>query len=172
MTILLRTFLYSLVVLVLAACGGSGSSSSGGGAGSFAGTYTGLANLTISGGGASERVIGSLEFLIRSDGSVVSDPGTDFSGQGSVQGNRLILNLAASSFNEPGLSCMGSFRLEGTISGNTITGTIRGSSITCNRVRFTVTGTFNVRKVAQSRRAWDGQALQAVQSILGQHAVQ
>ncbi len=158
------------MVFALAACGGGSggsSSSGGGGVGSFAGSYLGTANVTVAGGGGSERVVGSIEFIIRPDGTVVSDPGTDFSGNGSVQGDRFVLNIAASSFNEPGVSCLGSFRIEGTISGNRITGTIRGSSISCNGVSFTVTGSFTATRTAQSRRAFDGQALQAVGSLIG-----
>lgn len=81
-----------------------------------------------------------------------------------------MLNIAASSFNEPAVSCVGSSLIEGTISGNRIASTIRGSSISCNGVTFTLTGSFTATRTAQSRRAFDGQALQAVGSIIGRTA--
>lgn len=163
----LRVLFISFFAFILGACGGSGSSSSGGG-GSFAGSYTGIATITITGGGASTTITGSLDIVIRPDGSVVTDPGTDFSGFGSVSGSTVIVNISASAFNEPGLSCLGSFRIEGTVAGNRITGTISGSSITCNGIPFIVSGTFNVVRVGSSRAVLDGRAMSVIGSTLRQ----
>lgn len=169
MKLTLRIFLASFVSLVLAACGGSGSSSSGGG-GSFAGSYSGTATITITGGGASSTVTGAFVIVINPDGSVVTDPGTDFSGFGTLTGSTVIVNISASTFNEPGLSCLGSFRFEGTIAGNRITGTISGSSITCNGIPFTVTGSFNVVRVGSSRAVLDGRVMSGIGSALRQRS--
>lgn len=148
------------LVSLLAACGGSGGSSSGGGSSTtVAGSYSGTVRATVSGGGMSIPTVGSIDLMIHEDGTVISDPGTQFPGRGSVSGNRLALNVGANSFNEPGLSCRGSIRLEGTISGDRISGTVSGVAISCNGVPIGVSGSFNASRVAQARQAADRRSL-------------
>ena len=137
-----------ILVSYLTACGG-GSSSSGGGT-SFAGTYSGTWNATLSAGGTSQSGTGIITIVVNPDGTVVIDPETSIPGTGSVNGNSFTGGWDASSFNTPGLTCSGSLSLSGTISGNTVTGTIGPSQFICNGVQFTARGTFTASKTAKA----------------------
>jgi hypothetical protein len=148
--------------LLLVACGGSGSSSSGGGGGSHAGTYRGISNMTISAPGASETDVTSVEFLIQADGTVIMDPGDEFEVRGRMIGSRLLVDVPGTIFNEPGFACGGSFRVDGKVRGDRIEGTISTTILECNKVRFTVTGTFNANRVVQARATIGGGAIRGI----------
>lgn len=160
----------TLAVLLLAACGGGSSSGGGGGASvadtggatgsnpgntssggtpSYAGSYGGFATSTMSAPGMSpQTVTGTILFVIDAQGNVTSDPGTDFSGTGTLNGNSFTVSIPASFANQPGVNCTGSVVLQGTISGNKINGTVSQSGFTCNGVPFELTGTFSVMRTA------------------------
>ena len=147
---LIPLLIFAGFAVTLSACGGGGPSSGGGGAVSFAGTYTGSFEITLTSNesGVAVSVPGTTTIVINPDGTAVIDPGTPGEFSGTLSGNTLTANLPASELNEPGLSCTGTITQTGTGSGNTFTGTINGS-ITCNDVPFTVTGTFTVSKTAK-----------------------
>lgn len=138
------------LVASLAACGG-GSDSGGGGGGSnpFAGTYNGIGTLTLSAPGvAPQTATGTIQFVIDPQGNVTSDPGTDFSGTGKLNGNTFVIVLGPEQLQPDGMSCAGTVSLTGTVDGNTITGQFSSTGFTCNGVPITWTGTFSATRAA------------------------
>lgn len=136
-----------ILVSFLTSCGGGGSSSGGGA--SFAGTYTGTWNATLSAGGTSQTGTGTITIVVNPDGSFVIDPATPIPGTGTISGNSFTGSWDASAFNTPGITCSGSVAVAGTFSGNTMNGTIGPSPFTCNGVPFTIQGTFTASKTAK-----------------------
>lgn len=135
-----RLFYFIVPMLLLAGCGGG----SDGGGPSFVGTYIGTGEFTLSGAGQtiSQDNLG-IQFDISPDGVVrVSDPGQPPYAEGPLTGNTFIIIAAGSVLNTPGVSCTGTFTFNGTISGNTMTGTVSSNNLTCNGIPFTVTGSF------------------------------
>lgn len=139
----------------LVACGGG--SSGGGGNNIIPGTYQGTGDITISGNGQSITFSGSLEFTITEDNRITfGDPGQPAIGTGSIDGNQFTVNVPASFANEPGLTCVGTLVVTGTIDGATITGSITSSGVNCNGVPITMTGTFSATLVARASATIDG----------------
>ncbi len=115
-------------------------------------TLRGNAQATLTVRGASQRVSGNITFVVDEDGTVVSDPGSRYTGHGMVTGNRMVLHLGANYINAPGITCRGSFRLAGTISRDRLAGVIMDNEASCNGVPIKVDGGFNTRRVVQARR--------------------
>lgn len=135
-----------LSVVSLTACGG-GSDSGGGGGAQFAGTYNGMATVTLTTPGvAPQTITGTIQFRIGPDGTVTSDPNTDFSGTGTLNGNTFVVNLGPQQLTPEGMSCVGSVTLSGKVDGNTITGTFSSAGFSCNGVPFTWNGTFSAMR--------------------------
>ncbi len=178
-----------LLTVALVACGGGSSSGSGGrtgetgevggdaagGGGSpanaFAGTYNGFATATLSAKGVPpEHISGSIQIVIDDKGNVTSDPGISQSGTGKLKGNAFTVTVPGARFNEPGVKCQGSMLIKGTISGNTITGTLAGNGLTCNGVLIQVSGTYSATRAAAgaaSRSPAGGTVMNAVQQSMG-----
>lgn len=148
-----KSFVHSfglmLFISILAACGGGGSDSGGGGA-SFAGTYSGTWNATMAGAGQSRSGTGVIVIVINPDNTVVIDPNTPVPGAGNITGNTISAGWAGSSFNTPGITCSGGVTIGGPVSGESITGTIGPSTLTCNGVAFSIQGTFTAAKTAKT----------------------
>ena len=139
-----------IIPVLLIGCGGGGSSSGGGGGtpASFAGTYNGFSTATISAPGlAPDTITGTIQIVIDAQGNVTSDPNTAFSGTGTLNGSAVTVTVPAATFNQPGVACAGVIVITGTISGNTITGTISARGLTCNGIPFQINGTFEVTRL-------------------------
>ena len=136
------------LAVFLTACGG-GDTSSGGGA-SFAGTYSGPWRVTVRGGGGSFTGTGTIVVVINPNNSVVLDPNTPVPGRGTISGNMITASYPGAFANSPGITCTGAVAVRGTVSGNTISGTIGPSTITCNGIPFTIQGTFTATKTAKA----------------------
>ena len=160
----------TIVVLsfLLTACGGGSSGGGGGAPASFAGMYGGIATITLSAPGmAPETIRGSIRFEIDGQGNITSDPGTDFSGTGTLNGNRFTVAVPGSSLNQPGLRCTGAFVFTGSISGNTIDGSISVSGFVCNGVPIQVSGTFQAARLpAQGRQPIGGSLMESVRGAI------
>jgi hypothetical protein len=137
-----------LIGLLLAGCGGGGKTSSGAGGASDnpAGAYSGNMTANISIGANKTTTGGLIDIVIHEDGSVVSDPGTYFQGNGRLTGNQVVIDVPNSSLSEPGLACAGTIRLTGTWQGNQIAGQVQGINLSCNGVPIFMTGTFLVTR--------------------------
>lgn len=146
---IINSFGYISFIIILSACGGGGSDSGGGGA-SFAGTYSGTWNATMSGAGQSRSGTGVIVIVINPDSTVVIDPSTPVPGAGNITGNKISAGWAGSSFNTPGIKCSGGVTIGGPVSGESITGTIGPSTLTCNGVAFSIQGTFTAAKTAKT----------------------
>lgn len=186
-------FLYSCLLatlLLLGACGGgsssgggdsegvtesatdaSGSSDTGGTSGSaLAGTYVGPATGTVSGGGLSETATDTVQITISEDNTIAfGEPGQPPIGTAVVNsdGESFTISVPGSYFNEPGFQCSGKLSVAGTVKGDTITGSISSSGVTCNGIPITITGNFNLEKVAagsQSRAS--GGLMQSLRSTV------
>lgn len=178
-----------VLAAVLAACGGGSSSGggtsetgevagdaagsgSGGGTGNaFAGTYNGFAKATLSAKGLPpENISGTIQIVIDDKGNVTSDPGISESGTGKLKGNSFTATVPGNRFNQPGVTCSGSMLVKGTISGNTIIGTLSGNALTCNGILIQVQGTYSATRVAAgaaSRSAAGGTVMEAVRGSMG-----
>ena len=96
----------------------------------FAGTYDGLATITLSARGVPpETISGTIQFVIDARGNVTSDPASSASGSGRLKGNSFTVTVPGARFNQPGLRCSGALLMNGTVSGNTITGTFAASGL-------------------------------------------
>lgn len=184
-------FLHSCLLatfLLLGACGGGsssgggesegatesasdagGTSDTGGTSGSgIAGTYVGPATATVSGGGLSETVTDTVQITISKDNTIAfGEPGQPPVATAVVNsdGDSFSISVPASYFNESGLECGGKLSVTGTVKGNAITGSISSSGVTCNGIPITITGSFNLEKVAagsQSRAS--GGLMQSLRS--------
>lgn len=139
----------SLVAMIVSACGGG--SSGGAGGAHLAGTYNGLATVTLSAPGVpSETDTGTIQIVVDAEGNVTTDPGTSFAGTGTLDGNKFTTTVPARFLNEPGLTCTGAIIINGTISGDTMTGTFSSSGLTCNGIAIQLTGTFEANRAAAS----------------------
>lgn len=164
------------VLLLLGGCGGG--SSSGGGetnggddSGSdIAGTYVGTGTATASGGGFSETVTGPIQITISSDNKVAfGEPGEPPVGTTTLNasGDGFSMSIPASFFNQSGIECTGTLNVTGSVSGNSITGDIAGSGVTCNGIPFTITGSFDLEKTqAGSQSRGSAGLLEGLRSIL------
>ena len=139
-------------VVAVTGCGGGGSSSGGGGGAQFAGTYQGTYQMTMTGGGRSTSGSGPIVIVIQPDNKVIRDPGSDNS-LGILTGNSFSINNRGSSLNRPGVSCSGTFSLNGTVQGTQITGTLSSTNLRCNGMPLTITGSCNLQKVPTAARA-------------------
>ncbi len=134
-----------MVALAMAACGG-GSSSSGGGI-HFAGDYNGIATITLSAPGLPpETLSGPIRIVVDRRGNVTSDPGTSAPGAGKLNGNSFTATVPGERFNEPGFTCNGSILIKGTLSGDSVTGTISENALTCNGIPIQVNGTYSATR--------------------------
>lgn len=143
------------LTLVLAGCGGGGSSSGGGTAAGVgvAGTYGGQGTITLSGGGVSVTQPGSVTITISPTGSVMVDTGDPSTGSGSLAGDSFTANQPLAPIGTSiGLSCTGDVLWNGTVSGNTITGTISSSGASCNGLAMDISGSFSATKVGKAPR--------------------
>ena len=160
----------TIVVLsfLLTACGGGSSGGGGGAPASFAGMYGGIATITMSAPGATPQTIrGTIQFEIDGQGNITSDPGTDFSGTGTLNGNRFTVTVPASSLNEPGLRCTGAIVFTGSISGDSMNGSISVSGFVCNGVPIQVSGTFQAARLpAQGRQPIGGSLMESVRGAI------
>lgn len=169
-----------LLAAILAACGGGNepgevAGDSAGGDGSpgnpFAGTYNGFATATLSAKGLPpENISGTIQFVIDNKGNVTSDPGIPQSGTGKLKGNSFTVTVPGARFNEPGIVCQGSMLIKGTISGNTITGTLAGNGLACNGVLIQVEGTYSATRAAAgaaARSPAGGSVMEAVRESMG-----
>lgn len=135
--------------LTLGACGGGSSSGGAGGSESFAGTYNGIATATLSAPGLPpDTFSGSIQVVIDAQGNVTSDPDTFAPGTGKLDGNMFTVTVPGSSFNRDGVSCTGAILIDGTISGDTINGTLKGSGFACNGIPISMTGTYSAARAA------------------------
>ena len=133
----------------LSACGG-GDTSSGGGA-SVTGTYSGPWNATLTGAGSMTALgPGVIVVVINPNNTVVLDPNTPFPGRGTLSGDKITANYNAAFANTSGFTCAGMIAVAGTVSGNTIKGTIGPSTFRCNGIPFTVRGTYTATKTAKA----------------------
>jgi hypothetical protein len=130
------------LALLLTACGGGGGSGSSSTASStlMPGTYRGTASFTVSGGGNSVTQSAPVVITL-SPNNTVSE--ISFPGSAQVVGNSFTLPVSASVLNGPGLSCpQGTLAIDGTFSGNTVSGTLSSSGVVCNGLPVTVTGNY------------------------------
>lgn len=166
MTRLLTFISVFVFALVLNACGGG--SSDGGAGGSFAGTYNGVTTLTVSGAGVSETTSGTIQIVIDGQGNVtVVDPETDTSVTGTLDGNQFTVAIPGPFLNEPGFTCSGTINVSGTVSGDTITGMISSSGLTCNGVPIQATGPFEAaRAPARAARPVGVTMMKSLQNAL------
>jgi len=142
----LRRLAVVALTVSLVACGGG--SSSGGGGATLAGTYNGMATVTLSSPGLpTQTVSGTIQFVVDAQGKVTSDPGTSAPGTGTLNGNSFTVTVPAAAFNQPGMTCAGSLRLSGTIANNTMTGTFAQNGFSCNGVAINVTGSFTATRL-------------------------
>jgi len=136
-----------ITMLLIIGCGGG--SSTGGGSGSdepsLVGVYVGAASINLLGPGTTklEEEL-AIQFVIAANGPVtVSKPGGSPYAEGPLSGSSFVIIANASALNEPGfLECVGSFTLNGMVSGNTIAGTMSSGTMFCNNFPFTLTGSF------------------------------
>lgn len=186
-------FVYSCLLatfLLLGACGGGsssgggdsegvtesasdagGSSDAGGTSGSgIAGTYVGPATVTASGGGLSETATDTVQITISKDNTIAfGEPGQPPVGTAVVKsdGESFSINVPGSYFNEPGFQCDGKLSVAGTAKGDTVTGSISSSGLTCNGIPITITGNFNLEKVAAgSQSRVSGGLMQSLRSTV------
>lgn len=157
------------LALTLGGCGGGSSSSGGGGGGgggSFAGTYNGIATATLSAPGLPpDTFSGSIQVVIDDQGNVTSDPDTFAPGTGKLNGNTFTVTVPGSSFNQDGVSCSGAILVDGTISGDTINGTLKGSGLTCNGVSFSLNGTYSAARAAPGAQQRASSGLSVMESL-------
>ena len=146
----MKQIILLISTLALTACGG-GSSNSGGGGGtpaSFAGTYNGFATVTLSAPGLSPAPSsGTIQIVIDAQGNVTSDPGTEFSGTGTLSGSTFTVTVPAAAFSQPGVTCTGAVMIAGTVSGATITSAISANGLVCNGISFQITGSYEAARV-------------------------
>lgn len=129
---------------------GSPAPSSGGTAGNrFAGTYNGFATVTLSAPGVpAETITGTIQIVVDAQGNVVSDPGSGASGTGRLNGNSFTVTVPGARFNQAGVACGGSMLVRGTISGDTIDGTIAGDKLVCNGIPIQMNGNYSAVRAA------------------------
>ena len=104
----------------------------------------------MTGAGQSQSGTGIIVLVVNPDNTVVIDPNTPVPGSGNIDGNTIAAGWAGSSFNTPGITCSGGVTITGSVSGESITGTIGPSTLTCNGVKFSIRGTFNAAKTAKA----------------------
>ena len=110
----------------------------------IAGTYSGTMRYTIiTSPGSSVSGSDRIEIRVNEDRTIVVNPGTTYPGSGTISGNIVKIFYPAQNFNlPPQVSCSGTVKGEGTLSGNKITGTLGPSAFTCNGNVLSLTGTF------------------------------
>lgn len=141
---------FSVSIAMMSACGG-GSSSSGVGksaAGVAAGRYAGFGDVTfVAPGVAPLRSQIVIIVVINPDNTVILDPETPIPGTGTITGNIITAAYPATIANSPGISCTGLFAVNGILTAGTITGNIGPSTVYCNGIPITASGTYTVSRV-------------------------
>ena len=136
------------LVTLLAACGG-GDSSSGGGQ-DFSGTYPGAGTGTVTVGGGTFPFGGSFVIVIAPNGTVSYREMGMTLGTGTMLGNKFLVDIPASTLNQPGLSCTGLLKVEGEVVGTQIKVTFSSKTVRCNGAAVTITGTGTATKNAKA----------------------
>ena len=152
----LLTFLF---VFGLTACGGGGGSSSGGPSYSD-GTYTGTATTTLTVGGLSSTITGTVIFTV-SGTTITADPTNVGTGSGTISGGAFSIVISAVE-----IGCTsGTYTFSGTINGTAITGGIVTSSgMICGGFASAIDGTWSAS--FSSARAGNG-FLEAAKEAIG-----
>lgn len=165
----MKQFIILFFTLALTACGGGSSSSGGGGTpASYAGTYNGFATVTLSAPGLSPQTsTGTIQIVIDAEGNVTSDPNTEFSGTGTLSGDTFTVAVPAAAFNQPGMTCTGAVMINGTVSGETIRGTITTNGLTCNGMPFQINGTYEAMRVPAAAKAAHPTGVSVMESLRG-----
>ena len=140
--------LFACLLFATHGCGGGGNNGGvvgGGGGGSSpnAGIYNATLTVNVSGTGVpslSETATGTVR--ITDDGSVfltiADDDGDLFGGQGALVGDSFSIT-DSDEVTVNGLTCSGSVTINGTVSGETISGPISGSLV-CNGIPISISG--------------------------------
>lgn len=135
------------LILLLTACGGDN-----GGSGPSTvtpGTYRGPVTLTASTGPAAASQSGTIVIVVDPNQTVTvgSFPTVPLSG------NTFTASAPASVLNGPGLTCpQGTFSVDGTFAGTTVSGTAFSNGIVCNGVALTLTGSYTATLQTQVPR--------------------
>ena len=172
---MMKLSLAATLALTMVACGGGGDSTSGGGSSapaasadpkapaatpvapkapapkaSHVGNYKGTQTFVLTKAGkVFPAESESLRIEIKLDNSVSYTANNELLGVGKVSGSSIKISIDAGSlFNQPGTTCVGTFRLTGSVnSSSKITGSIGSSGIACNGEQMSYTGSFNAGKL-------------------------
>ena len=127
------------LAVFITACGGGTGGGSGGG---FSGTYAGTGSVTFQGAGVSSTRTGNFTLIVGANGNVTFQEGGVTIGTGTINGNQFSITLPASRFDQPAVTCSGTFQLNANISFASVNGTVSSNGIVCNLTSVTITGSF------------------------------
>jgi len=135
-------------LLLLSGCGSSHHDSTGPTqqeTGVTPGTYRGPITLTISGGGQSISEQTTIVIVLAADGTVQA---SDFPPT-KLQGSSFSTSSSSSVLNDSSLNCTkGTFGINGTFAGQTVSGNLFSNGIVCNGIAFTVSGGYTAQRSA------------------------
>src|SRR5262245_12113116 len=135
-------------LLLLSGCGSSHHDSTGPTqqeTGVTPGTYRGPITLTISGGGQSISEQTTIVIVLAADGTVQA---SDFPPT-KLQGSSFSTSSSSSVLNDSSLNCTkGTFGINGTFAGQTVSGNLFSNGIVCNAIAFTVSGGYTAQRSA------------------------
>ena len=139
-----RLLLLLLTIGCLSGCGSDGGSTGSGPV--LVGTYRGPLNLTASAGPAAATQSGTIVIVVAPNQTVTvgSFPPVPLSG------NSFTASTSAAALNGPTLTCpQGTFSVEGTFAGTSVSGTAFSNGIVCNGFAITFTGNYSATLQSQ-----------------------